>query len=154
MLRRSPIPLPTSQNGTWCFVFRTLPISATTVSYSPKLDGTEHALDGNHFSHLYTQSPYKYFGRTYTSNAVGDVLTIEAIELEKETTAYIGNVEGAYPVPDIERLTDDLQVRAESPTWSAGANHVDIGTFQGVPDTGHVGTARLRRPTRFRSGVN
>ena len=98
-----------------------------------KLDGTEHALDGNHFSHLYTQSPYKYFGRSYTSNAVGDVLTIEAIELEKETTAYIGNVEGAYPVPDIEKLTDDMQVRSEAPTWSAGANHVDIGTFQGVP---------------------
>ena len=98
-----------------------------------KADGTEHALDGNHFSHLYTQSPYKYFGRSYNSNAVGDVLTIEAIELEKETTAYIGNVEGAYPVPDIERLTDDLQVRSEAPTWSAGANHVDIGTFQGIP---------------------
>ena len=98
-----------------------------------KADGTEHALDGNHFSHLYTQSPYKYFGRSYNSNAVGDVLTIEAIELEKETTAYIGNVEGAYPVPDIEKLTDDLQVRSEAPTWSAGANHVDIGTFQGVP---------------------
>ena len=98
-----------------------------------KLDGTEHALDGNHFSHLYTQSPYKYFGRSYTSNAVGDVLTIEAIQLEKETTAYIGNVEGAYPVPDIEKLTDDMQVRSEAPTWSAGANHVDIGTFQGVP---------------------
>ena len=70
----------------------------------------------------------------YQSNAVGDVLTIEKVGLEKETTAYIGNVEGAYPVPDIEKLTDDLQVRSEAPTWSAGANHVDIGTFQGVPD--------------------
>ena len=99
-----------------------------------KADGSIHALDGNHFSHLYTQSPYKYFGRSYTSNAVGDVLTIEEVGLEKETTAYIGNVEGAYPVPDIEKLTDDLQVRSEAPTWSAGANHVDIGTFQGVPD--------------------
>ena len=99
-----------------------------------KADGTEHALDGNHFGHLYTQSPYKYYGRSYTSNAVGDVLTIEKVGLEKETTAYIGNVEGAYPVPDIEKLTDDLQVRSEAPTWSAGANHVDIGTFQGIPD--------------------
>ena len=126
----------TSANIAERYLVLRVPHSANISHYRlvfTKADGTEHALDGNHFGHLYTQSPYKYYGRSYNSNAVGDVLTIEAIELEKETTAYIGNVEGAYPVPDIERLTDDLQVRSEAPTWSAGANHVDIGTFQGVP---------------------
>ena len=97
-------------------------------------DGTVHALDGSSFQHLYTQAPYKYYGRRYNNNAEGDVVTMEVKDSIKETTAYLGNVEAAYPVPDLELLTDDLQARVAPPTWSAGANHVDIGIFDSEPD--------------------
>ena len=97
-------------------------------------DGSAHALDGSSFQHLYTQAPYKYYGRRYNNNAEGDVVTIEVKTFIKETTAYLGNVEAAYPVPDLELLTDDLQARVAPPTWSAGANYVDIGIFDSEPD--------------------
>ena len=97
-------------------------------------DGSEHALDGSSFQHLYTQSPYKYYGRRYNNNAEGDVVTIEVKAFLKESTAYLGNVESAYPVPDLELLTDDLQVRVDKPTWNAGATYVDIGIFDSEPD--------------------
>ena len=98
-LRPSPTPPPTLRNGIWCYGFRTPPISATTGWYSPK-----PTAPNTHWTATTSRTSTRNrltstFGRSYNSNAVGDVLTIEAIELEKETTAYIGNVEGAYPVP-------------------------------------------------------
>ena len=114
-----------------------IPHSASPSHYRllfTHVDGSEHALDGSSFQHLYSQAPYKYYGRRYNNNAEGDVVTIQVKSFIKETTAYLGNVESAYPVPDLELLTDDLQARSAPATWSAGATHVDIGIFQAEPD--------------------
>ena len=127
----------TAQNITERYLVLRIPHNGKPSSYRllrTQATGVIHAIDGSHFAHLYTHGVYKYYGRRHDTNEVGDVLTMEKLVVDKETTAYLGNVEEAYPVPDLERLTDDMQVRLPAPTWTAGANNVDIGSFQGEPD--------------------
>ena len=89
--------------------------------------------EGSHFVPLYTSSNYRYWGyRIRVENGV--VLTIQEEEQINISTRYVGDVEQAYPVPDLELLTDDIVVLDGPPIWSAGpVTGVRIGSFTGQP---------------------